>query len=183
MFSQRSEIISLISTSCVIYMVARILRSFKEGILFLGRHVSSRKWAPYSPHLYNYDDCTGDCTWAGMTLKQRETAMFWNSFFIYFFYKNVHFVAPNTCIIPLKTFSNFFLIHLTMKTWQKSFFWCCSDIFVLDKLSFYPLKCTLLLFQVRIKLCENYWTIHLLQKNLRKQKKKFILDVFHFATF
>ena len=26
------------------------------------------------------DDCTGDCTWAGMTTKQRKTLTFWNSY-------------------------------------------------------------------------------------------------------
>ena len=35
MLSQKPETISWISTSCVINIVARILRFFKEGILFL----------------------------------------------------------------------------------------------------------------------------------------------------
>ena len=70
--------------------------------------------------------------------------MFWNS------YKNTNLVAPNIRH-TLDNFPHFSLIYLTMKTCQTSFFWYCFDIFPFDKLSFDPLKCTLLLFQVGIK--------------------------------
>ena len=43
MFSQKLEIISSISTSCVINIVARILCFCKTGIHFLGRLDGSRK--------------------------------------------------------------------------------------------------------------------------------------------
>ena len=44
--TQKLDIISSISASCVINIVARILCFCKTGILFLGRLVGSRKWAP-----------------------------------------------------------------------------------------------------------------------------------------
>ena len=50
---------------------------------------------------------------------------------------------------------------IRIKSRQTSFFLCCFDIFLFDKLSFDPLKCTLLLFQVRIKLFNNYRTMYL----------------------
>ena len=62
-------------------------------------------------------DGAGDCTWTGMTTKQRNTAMFWNS------YKNTHSVASNNMRHTLDNFPNFSLIYLTMKKWQTSFFW------------------------------------------------------------
>ena len=49
-------------------------------------------------------------------------------------------------------FPNFSLIYLTMKKCQTSFFWYCFGIFLFNKSSFDPLRCALLLFQVRIKL-------------------------------
>lgn len=88
MFSQKSEIISLISTSCVIYMVARILRSCKERILFLGRHVSSRKWAPYSPHLYNNDDYK--------TKRNKEKQQCFETPFHIFFFTKTFILSPLT---------------------------------------------------------------------------------------
>ena len=53
-------------------------------------------------------------------------------------------------------FPNLSLIFLTMKKCQTSFFWYCFGIFLFNKLSFDPLRCALLLFQVRITLFNNY---------------------------
>ena len=106
------------------------------------------------------DDSTGDCAWAGMTKKQRKTAMFWNS------YKNTYLFAPNIRLTS-ENFPNFFLIYLTMKTCETSFFWLCFDIVLL----FY---CTLLLFQIRIKLFNKYCASYLFQNNFRKQKQKVV---------
>ena len=49
-------------------------------------------------------------------------------------------------------FPNLSLIYLTMRKCQTSFFWYCFGIFLFNKSSFDPLRCALLLFQVRIKL-------------------------------
>ena len=61
-------------------------------------------------------DGAGDCTWTGMTTKQLNKAMFWNSC------KNTHSVASNMRH-TLDNFPNLSLIYLTMKKWQTSFFW------------------------------------------------------------
>ena len=66
------------------------------------------------------DDCTGNCTWAGMTTKQRKTAMYWNS------YKNSHLIAPDIWH-TLDNFPNFSLIYLAKKTCHTSFFWYCFE--------------------------------------------------------
>ena len=50
--------------------------------------------------------------------------MFWNS------YKNTHLFAPNMRLTS-ENFSDFFLIYLTMKTCETSFFWLCFDIVLL----------------------------------------------------
>lgn len=56
-------------------------------------------------------------------------------------------------------FPNLSLIYLTMKKCQTSFFWYCFDISLFYKVFFDPLKCTLLSFQVRITLSNNFCTI------------------------
>ena len=78
--------------------------------------LDSRKNPPASTPDAKADDCTGDCTWAGMTTKLRKTAMFWN------LYKNTHLFARNIRH-TLDNFSNYSLIYLTRTTYQTGFFY------------------------------------------------------------
>ena len=112
--------------SSFIYLKIDGLRGHEKGTTANSRSNWFRfqRSSPVSTPDAKADDCTGDWIWAGMTTKQRKTAMFWNS------HKNTHLFAPNIRH-TLDNFPNFSVIYLITKTCQISFFWRCFDIFLL----------------------------------------------------